>query len=288
MLKGMYYVKPEEFSIAQRMSWASKRVTTRVEDIAYSLLGLFGVNMPMLYGEGERAFTRLQEEIMKHSDDHSLFVWSNKTSGYRGLLAKSPADFEGCSKIVQIHPGLNQKPFKITNMGLSIELPVVPWAMETYVAALDCEVEGGKNSRIGIFLKLFSRRETNHLIRVSMDKKDRIFFDGELIQKSHFRKMYVKQSYWGTSPPMGRLYGFRLRTLPDNITVSIGWGDEYNLCQIDSRSQRDGIVEIPRGCSGTAGVFWWESKGGVSLREVLLYRVMNRLLIHFFLHSIPF
>jgi hypothetical protein len=46
-------------SIAQKMSWASRRETTRVEDAAYSLMGLFGVNMPPLYGEGEKAFLKL-------------------------------------------------------------------------------------------------------------------------------------------------------------------------------------------------------------------------------------
>lgn len=56
--------KPNQYPIAQRMSWASRRRTTRVEDTAYCLLGIFGVNMPLLYGEGERAFTRLQEEIV--------------------------------------------------------------------------------------------------------------------------------------------------------------------------------------------------------------------------------
>jgi len=55
----------EELSIAWRMQWASTRTTTRVEDIAYCLLGIFGVNMPLLYGEGPRAFVRLQEEILK-------------------------------------------------------------------------------------------------------------------------------------------------------------------------------------------------------------------------------
>ncbi|KAF2108494.1 heterokaryon incompatibility protein-domain-containing protein, partial [Lophiotrema nucula] len=64
------------WSIAERMSWASRRRTTRKEDLAYCLLGIFGVNMPLLYGEGESAaFIRLQGEIMKVSDDHSLFAW---------------------------------------------------------------------------------------------------------------------------------------------------------------------------------------------------------------------
>jgi len=65
----------EKASVAQRMSWAAKRETTRIEDRAYSLLGIFDVNMPMLYGEGKKAFLRLQEEIMKISDDQSLFSW---------------------------------------------------------------------------------------------------------------------------------------------------------------------------------------------------------------------
>ncbi|KAI4917801.1 hypothetical protein J4E85_009893 [Alternaria conjuncta] len=63
-------------SISMRMSWAADRQATRSEDIAYSLLGIFDVNMPLLYGEGRiKAFRRLQEEIMKISEDETLFAW---------------------------------------------------------------------------------------------------------------------------------------------------------------------------------------------------------------------
>ncbi|KAH9924985.1 heterokaryon incompatibility protein-domain-containing protein, partial [Epithele typhae] len=62
-------------SVAARMSWASKRETTRIEDAAYCLFGLFGVNLPPLYGEGQNAFYRLQEEILRTSGDVSLFAW---------------------------------------------------------------------------------------------------------------------------------------------------------------------------------------------------------------------
>ena len=65
----------DEFSIAQRLSWAAERQTTRVEDRAYSLLGIFDINMPTLYGEGWRALRRLQEEIMRRTPDQSLFAW---------------------------------------------------------------------------------------------------------------------------------------------------------------------------------------------------------------------
>ncbi|PIL26927.1 hypothetical protein GSI_10065 [Ganoderma sinense ZZ0214-1] len=70
----------EEFintSVAQRMSWAAGRVTTRLEDEAYCLMGIFRVNMPTLYGEGRQAFRRLQQEIMRHYADTSLFAWGN-------------------------------------------------------------------------------------------------------------------------------------------------------------------------------------------------------------------
>ncbi|KAI5997228.1 heterokaryon incompatibility protein-domain-containing protein [Pisolithus orientalis] len=67
LTNGLTSVRP---SIAQVMSWAADRKTTRVEDRAYSLLGLFGVNMPMLYGEREKAFQRLQLEIIRQSSDH--------------------------------------------------------------------------------------------------------------------------------------------------------------------------------------------------------------------------
>lgn len=62
-------------SVARRMAWAAGRTTTRTEDAAYSLLGIFGINMMPLYGEGENAFLRLQEEIIRRSDDHTIFAW---------------------------------------------------------------------------------------------------------------------------------------------------------------------------------------------------------------------
>jgi hypothetical protein len=81
-------------NIAERMSWASERVTTRSEDLAYCLMGLFDVHMPMLYGEGKRAFFRLQEEIMKGTEDYTLFAWTSPDdSDDSGLFADSPAAF---------------------------------------------------------------------------------------------------------------------------------------------------------------------------------------------------
>lgn len=63
-------------SAAQKMAWLSHRVTTRVEDMAYCMLGIFDINMPLLYGEGAKAFIRLQEEIIRVSNDHTIFCWT--------------------------------------------------------------------------------------------------------------------------------------------------------------------------------------------------------------------
>jgi hypothetical protein len=99
-----------EASVAQRMSWAAKRVTKRKEDIAYCLLGIFGIVMPMIYGEGDQAFSRLQQEIMKDTRDDSILAWglnlaeslpsksTDVVSG--GVLATAPSDFENCGHIV--------------------------------------------------------------------------------------------------------------------------------------------------------------------------------------------
>ncbi|AEO64635.1 uncharacterized protein THITE_2142492 [Thermothielavioides terrestris NRRL 8126] len=65
-----------DVSIGTRMSWAAGRETTRLEDTAYCLLGIFDVNMPLIYGEGSKAFRRLQEEIIRQSNDLTIFAWA--------------------------------------------------------------------------------------------------------------------------------------------------------------------------------------------------------------------
>lgn len=79
-------------SVGKRMSWASMRTTTRIEDVAYSLLGNFDIKMPLLYGEGAKAFKRLQEEIIRTWTrvDHSILAWDGASDG---LLASAPAQF---------------------------------------------------------------------------------------------------------------------------------------------------------------------------------------------------
>ncbi|KAI0409434.1 heterokaryon incompatibility protein-domain-containing protein [Xylaria palmicola] len=135
-------------STAQILSWASKRDTTRIEDVAYCLMGLFNVNMPLLYGEGEKAFTRLQEEIMKQSDDYSLFAWRSDSDPDRpnehsgGLLASSPAAFANSGNVVRLSRlsflHTLYTPLTVSNKGIHLTLPVVQADENNCFALLNC------------------------------------------------------------------------------------------------------------------------------------------------------
>lgn len=75
-------------SVAKRMSWAASRQTTRVEDMSYCLFGLFDVHLPLIYGEGWKAFVRLQEAIILETSDLSIFAWrvDFADQAHRGVL----------------------------------------------------------------------------------------------------------------------------------------------------------------------------------------------------------
>lgn len=146
-----------EASIATRMSWAAHRKTTREEDMAYSLLGIFDISMPMLYGEGKRAFGRLQEEIMKVSDDPSLLAWGFTDSmdpalTFRGddgcILARSPELFRYCGKL-QPWERSEQLPssFAITQKGFELRLAfkLDPNHSALCYGIINCGLQGDNN-----------------------------------------------------------------------------------------------------------------------------------------------
>ena len=123
---GVQYLNDmREASVATKMSWISKRQTSRSEDMAYCLLGLFDVNMPLLYGEGRKAFVRLELEIIKKSNDDSIFAWTspdaeNITSG---LLALWPDSFAHSADVKS--PDLNSSNDYVTDFQ-AVEKPSLP------------------------------------------------------------------------------------------------------------------------------------------------------------------
>jgi len=138
LIHGLHGNRP---CVAQIMSWAANRTTTRVEDRAYSLMGLLDVNMPMLYGEGKKAFHRLQLEIIRASNDQSIFAWDSRKKQPGSILADDPSDFRGCSEMElmghdQFIQSLKYVPegdiedrlgtFPITNRGIHIWMLLCP------------------------------------------------------------------------------------------------------------------------------------------------------------------
>jgi hypothetical protein len=163
------------YSVAQKMSWAANRETTRIEDKAYCLLGLFGVNMPSLYGERNRAFIQLQGEIMKNSTDETLFAWmvnppERQPTLFRGFLATSPEYFSKSGSSTRRIHSKRSMPFNVANMGLHLEMMLFKVSdvretckfksenyriVQVYVAVLNC-IERQSQQMIGILLGHFS------------------------------------------------------------------------------------------------------------------------------------
>ncbi|OHW99976.1 het domain-containing protein [Colletotrichum incanum] len=130
-----------EASVAERMSWASRRRTTRVEDLAYCLLGIFDVNMPLIYGEGMKAFKRLQETIIRENDDQSVFAWGDIIEGNalvpnlnpQPLLAESPTDFKNSGDVIPIwNPALETR-IRIEHSGVTIITPLLREMPSTWI-----------------------------------------------------------------------------------------------------------------------------------------------------------
>lgn len=158
-------------SIAKRMSWVSRRKTTRTEDLAYCLLGIFDISMPLLYGEGDKAFFRLQEEIIKTSGDQSLFAWgynqvdlesdegllSSETS--HGPFVSYPSQFQHSGHIVPDELEPPTLAFTLNNMGLLMKkIRIVDHLSRFHclVAVLACRSEKRWLWLIGIALRSHS------------------------------------------------------------------------------------------------------------------------------------
>ena len=183
---GLYGDRP---CVAQIMSWAANRTTTRVEDRAYSLMGLLDVNMPMLYGEGKKAFHRLQLEIIRTSNDQSIFAWSCYEGEMRtgSILADDPSAFRYCSAmelmdldefIVSLSKDMPEAElrfiekdrlgiFPITNRGIQIWLFLCPYlgSHSVFLARLPCR-SGPSGPPVTITLGLW---ESNYYRYTQLD-----------------------------------------------------------------------------------------------------------------------
>ncbi|KAG1745608.1 hypothetical protein EDB19DRAFT_453572 [Suillus lakei] len=131
-------------NVHQRLRWASRRTTTRIEDMAYSLIGIFDVSMPITYGEGQRSWFRLMEIILQRCKSWEIFVWAGEWSPYSSAIPRSPKGYDAfdihssteLSKTLDMGkvegivgetpPGLRgDHAFAMTRHGLQMKLPLL-------------------------------------------------------------------------------------------------------------------------------------------------------------------
>lgn len=175
ILRGI--VELDTASVAQRMSWISQRDTKRKEDLAYSLLGIFDVTMPILYGEGgDQAFFRLQDQIMKKTRDDSILAWglsdgqqsisdSGKVTPGR-ILAAAPSAFANSGHIIsRDQPTASRDPFEISGGSLRLYLPLLTTPAGNVIGLLNCGPEHDTKQVVGIPLAKVMSALPNEYLR---------------------------------------------------------------------------------------------------------------------------
>ncbi|KAE8442431.1 hypothetical protein EG329_003389 [Mollisiaceae sp. DMI_Dod_QoI] len=243
------------FSIAQIMSWAAERQTTREEDLAYCLIGLFGVNMPMIYGEGNKAFLRLQLEILKVTYDHSIFTWTRPRVENSSPFALAPSEFQQCGNVSRSAAGNHaESEYAMTNRGLRIKLVLMSARSidpSEYYAALNCTEDGIER---GIYIMRINNTDQYTRSRCfELGRRDEHFCD-----KPETEEIYI------TSPPAKLNTSYEIRNslfrLPPPIhqfRVAF-FGDQWDI--IEKIATPRGIW-IPR-CSHPGAHQWQLSLDG--------------------------
>ncbi|KAK7448837.1 hypothetical protein VKT23_013566 [Stygiomarasmius scandens] len=265
----------DKFSIAQRMSWAADRETKRPEDLAYCLMGIFNVNMPPIYGEGaEKAFIRLQQEIIKISDDRSIFVWMSESSSTeeRGLLARSPREFRASGQVSISNTGLdgNKASFSFGNNGLRIHLPLVPTKDSStenplFLASLHCQKQDiSGDNYLSVYLRKigkqqFVRCRLNQVVVSSSqtnDLKEEVIIKENSLPRRIRRKggvtdynSFVENTQFEPTSAAKRLFdvGKRTNILAKTSAIFVqikDEGDEFTCMCRTNRSKLDTTAEV--------------------------------------------
>lgn len=125
---------PSSALVAEIMTWSAKRKTTRIEDRAYSLLGLFNLTIPIAYGEGHRAFYRLMVALANECLTPAFFAWAGRHSDFSNALPASPACYARITPDAQERAAVAQSrcwggdvghpSYQVTKLGVVVHLVV--------------------------------------------------------------------------------------------------------------------------------------------------------------------
>ena len=176
------------YSIATRLSWAARRRTSRKEDMAYCLMGLFGINMPLMYGEGEHAMRRLQREIWFRAPDESLFAWDTRenpdTSREIPMLAPSMEAFKLSDNVGRAGGTANSvlsPEGDDWRLRLTPESPRILFShaerKDQYILRLRCTVLKPEHGAASPCMLMLRKMRCGDLCRVQMDRHPEVYKD---------------------------------------------------------------------------------------------------------------
>ncbi|KAM7205166.1 Heterokaryon incompatibility protein (HET) domain containing protein [Naviculisporaceae sp. PSN 640] len=245
---------PSTCHVAERMSWAANRQTTRVEDAAYCLLGIFKVHMPLIYGEGQRAFFRLQDEILRSSEDYTMLGWGlskflsnkhhwkgvqvNNATASRRPLADSAADFELHNRSMWTYSRLipqtigskgttasdhGNTPPLITSRGLRISLLVKQHRQQGHFHAyINCKTSkpgASPEAPLSPVCLILRQQGTSNIYTGSDDPNNAfVLLDSEKELLSFERKT-IYLSFSTTNSPGHTPHNHRMKSLEKNLYI---------------------------------------------------------------------
>lgn len=267
---------PSSASVSKRMSWAAKRQTTMPEDIAYCLMGIFDVNLPVLYGERENAFFRLQCEIMKKSPDHTIFAWDYESSNYSGMLASHPSQFWNGSKfeaidwldLVNLHPRQKSRDeqfgrpgphFELTNNGIRIWLPtksdvkIAKTNTPVQRVALGCRDVSKPNEKC-VTMYLVRWQEDHQYMRVSPS----IGLDGQRLSANIDKEVTLNEFFLVDRYPLDPNMGRTTQNIMPILTVEHGQLEGFTVADYFPENAwlpNDGLDSISLSFSDTNSSF---------------------------------
>ncbi|RYC60709.1 hypothetical protein CHU98_g5507 [Xylaria longipes] len=225
-------------------SWAAKRTTTRIEDCAYSLLGIFNVNMPLIYGEGPKAFHRLQVEIIRWQEDYTILAWGNEglsntiphdtqcealsssPSAFKQDYSSLHATFQWNSESIVASPNGDEEmipPMSMTSRGLSLSVRLIYRSFGGRTFCLAILGYGPSGRMVGIPLQQVTRGRVFARLCVEGDYGGFIYVDGtDAIRNFPYTSIYIRTS--DNELPLPRdLGGLFLRVRTTNMDSCIAW-----------------------------------------------------------------
>ncbi|KAF4465260.1 HET domain-containing [Fusarium albosuccineum] len=277
-------------SVAERMSWASKRQTTRIEDLAYCLLGIFNINMPLIYGEREKAFLRLQQAILQEIDDQTILAWGTGFVGQdrydnplgepQSLFAKNPSAFKDCGDLVPWNNPRIRTRLNISHEDIIITSPIFwdnnvrdedpfnprsKYSTVVLVAPLRCRRRNDFFNCIALILNSnpFDTPATGTEFQLSKLRYFRVMTGWYLIPRISWRREVLRSVVIQFEPPPRVTYqgadeeeGCLIRTLPKGYAVTeiysanVGYQEMQPLLHIPPRQPYAMTLPIIVGLEG--------------------------------------